>query len=480
REELATSLKTKGNKYYAGRNYRKAIALYTQALKFKEDPVYYANRAACHNELGDHTKTIDDCNSAIKLNPTYVKALARRASAYEKMDEYRAALDDFTTACILDKFKNQSWAMAAERMARRYAEGEAKKIFANRTPRLPSRSFINAFLSSYRPDPALVSPPENLSECTVGEQAFWKAVVSLNDHQYAQALTSINEAIDNGCGAWEAKALNIRGTFAFLMGDNDKALRDLNRSIELNPNDPQAYLKKANTLTDCQRIAETVQAIDAASNIANVDQTEVHYQKGQVFFLSNEFMHAIDEFSRAIESDPTFVYPYIQKAVCQYKNGDITGSDATFKDAIARFPQSSDIYNHYGEVLVDRQMFDEGAQAFDKAIEVDSMQPMAALNKAILVLQWKQDPTAAMDLVDLALKRDPECEMANATASQICIHAMRFDEALHYLNKAVESGKSENEIMQAVLLRETTRAQLEAIKDNPDTMAQMFTAASGM
>ncbi|KAJ1979539.1 TOM (translocase of outer membrane) complex component [Dimargaris cristalligena] len=481
RSEYASGLKSKGNKYYGGRVYPKAIEMYTQALRFKKDPVFFANRAACYNELNEHQKTIEDCDAAIDLNNTYVKALIRRAGAHEKLSHYQEALNDYTYACILDDFQNQSVAASAERVVRKFATVEAKERMANRGHRFPSDSFINAYLASYRFDtqPGTggepYKRPSNLDTEPKGVQLYWEAQTSLENRQYKKAMEQIEAALEEGCGPWEARALNSRGTFHFLMGNTEAALADLNRSLELDPRYIQSYLKKANVYTERQQVMETIAAIEKASEVTTVDQTEVHYQKGQVFFINNEFSHAMDEFEKAIDSDPTFVFPYIQLAVCQYKNGEVAKSQSTFRQTIERFPEHTDVFNYYAEVLADQQKFDQALAMFDKAIELDPTNAMAVVNKALMTFQWKQDATTAMSLVQDALRRDPQCEVAVATASQICLQLGHFRDALNYLDQAVEMGKSEEEIISAITIRESTKTQVRVLSENPAMLSKMAT-----
>lgn len=48
-------------------------------------------------------EAVEDCSAAIKLDPLYVKALVRRAQAYEKMDKLPEALADYKKVCEIDK-----------------------------------------------------------------------------------------------------------------------------------------------------------------------------------------------------------------------------------------------------------------------------------------------------------------------------------------------------------------------------------------
>lgn len=41
---------------------------------------------------GKHEETIKECTKALELNPTYIKALVRRAEAHEKLEHFEEAI----------------------------------------------------------------------------------------------------------------------------------------------------------------------------------------------------------------------------------------------------------------------------------------------------------------------------------------------------------------------------------------------------
>ncbi|KAF0560690.1 Mitochondrial import receptor subunit TOM70 [Gigaspora margarita] len=86
-------LKDQGNLAFGQKNYQKATKLYTQAITFnQDDPIFYSNRAACYYNTKEYSKVIDDCNSMLKMEPCYVKALNRLAIAYEETTRYKELL----------------------------------------------------------------------------------------------------------------------------------------------------------------------------------------------------------------------------------------------------------------------------------------------------------------------------------------------------------------------------------------------------
>ncbi len=52
---------------------------------------------------GTRESALEDCSSAIELNPNYVKALFRRAQIYEQLDRPHEAIKDFNRVLELDK-----------------------------------------------------------------------------------------------------------------------------------------------------------------------------------------------------------------------------------------------------------------------------------------------------------------------------------------------------------------------------------------
>ncbi len=160
RKDYAAKLKAAGNKAYGSKDYNRAIELYGRAILCRADPVFYSNRAACWNAMSNWPKVIEDTTAAINLDNEYVKALNRRANAYEQEGRYSEALLDYTASCIIDQFRNDSSAQAVERLLKKVAESKAKAIMEGKEKRLPSPTFVSNYLQSFRAKPL----PEGLEE----------------------------------------------------------------------------------------------------------------------------------------------------------------------------------------------------------------------------------------------------------------------------------------------------------------------------
>ncbi|KAH9316155.1 hypothetical protein KI387_024782, partial [Taxus chinensis] len=92
--EAAEIAKEKGNAAYKGKQWQKAINLYSEAIKINgKNATYYSNRAAAHLELGGYLQAEADCTAAISLEKKNVKAYLRRGTAREMLGYYKEAIE---------------------------------------------------------------------------------------------------------------------------------------------------------------------------------------------------------------------------------------------------------------------------------------------------------------------------------------------------------------------------------------------------
>lgn len=91
--------KTIGNSHFGDGKYEAAATYYTRGLALAQTPedkaTLYTNRAACRQQSHDYQSVMEDANSALAINPNHIKALLRRAIAYEGMEKWQPALDDY-------------------------------------------------------------------------------------------------------------------------------------------------------------------------------------------------------------------------------------------------------------------------------------------------------------------------------------------------------------------------------------------------
>ncbi|XP_073312277.1 protein CLMP1-like [Primulina huaijiensis] len=97
----AHELKEEGNRRFQSKDYLGALKQYEDALKLtpKTNPdraVFHSNIAAClmHIKPIDYGSVISECTLALQVQPQFVRALLRRARAYEAIGKYELAMLD--------------------------------------------------------------------------------------------------------------------------------------------------------------------------------------------------------------------------------------------------------------------------------------------------------------------------------------------------------------------------------------------------
>ncbi|CAF0917868.1 unnamed protein product [Rotaria sp. Silwood1] len=116
---FALKHKENANKFFQQKNYFHAFKLYHRSLCYilnfiNEQPTdehnkilenfnqlilsIYSNISACQLIYGNNLNVIENCSSALEINPKYIKALYRRGYAYANLNDYELALKDLQLA----------------------------------------------------------------------------------------------------------------------------------------------------------------------------------------------------------------------------------------------------------------------------------------------------------------------------------------------------------------------------------------------
>lgn len=164
-------------------------------------------------------------------------------------------------------------------------------------------------------------------------------------------------------------------------------------------------------LTGYENAGERAEAAeDLEKAIQQNDQDpDIYYHRAQLHFIHGEFQEAAKDYQKSIDLDSTFIFSHIQLGVTQYKMGSIASSMATFRRCVKNFDKVPDVYNYYGELLLDQGKFDEAIAKFDTAMDMEKQtKPMAMnvlplINKALALFQQKQEFSEAEKLCEKAL-----------------------------------------------------------------------------
>ncbi|VDK41862.1 unnamed protein product [Anisakis simplex] len=103
----ANKLKEEGNAHMKASEFDAAINKYNEAIKLNRDPAYFLefssmNMAAAYCRLEQYDLAIQDCRTALALDPHYSKAYGRMGLALSCQNRYEQAVDAYKKALELD------------------------------------------------------------------------------------------------------------------------------------------------------------------------------------------------------------------------------------------------------------------------------------------------------------------------------------------------------------------------------------------
>ncbi|CAN7983850.1 unnamed protein product [Ixodes hexagonus] len=479
--ERAKAFKNQGNKYFKGGKFDKAIECYTEAITVcpkeyvSELATFFQNRAAAFENLKNYKEVIADCSRAIELNGTYIKALHRRAKAYEVVEELKKCLEDITAVCILEGFQNQNSLMVTDRVLKKLGKATAKEVVKTRKPTMPSKHFIRNYFVSFCEDPIIEATqafregkapqPEDAEEPKSG---FAAAVECLAKEEYEKVSAHCSEEVEKG-GKCVADALLLRGTFHLLQGRSQATLDDLNQLLAMDNISSKvrvnALIKLGTLKVHSEHLEEALQDFERAAELdpANAD---IFLHRGQVLMLLDRLEDTLQDMERTCTLRPDFPSAAAQRCYVQYRCG-IRATDPDmrqkaldgFADVQRRFPNCPESYFLHAQLLTETQEFDKAEEYFRKAEEADPTDPNVYVHLGILQLQWKQDFDKAVQYLRKAIEMDEKCQFAYETFGSIQVQRGFLKEGLELFEKAIALAQTETELAHLLSLRDAAEAQ---------------------
>lgn len=426
--DRAMKLKGAGNRAFHAGEYDKAIALYNEAIEAcpPDRPVdlatFYQNRSACYEKREMWEQVKEDCTFALKLNEKYVKAFLRRSRAAEKSGDLVLALEDVTSACILERFQVQSSLVNADRILKALGRQHAREALAKRRPVMPSKHFIKTYFSAFSEDPIKAAKVDN--DSTSG---FAKAKRALEAQDYESVVDACTEELESD-GRFKYEALLLRATFYLLLGRHEDAQIDLAKVIDSDISvkvKVNALIKRASLYTQLENTERCLEDFAYASKL-DPNNSDIYHHRGQVYLLLERMDEATEEFAKAVELNPDFSIAYVQKCYADYRHaqlhknvGALTQVRADFEKALERFPRCAEVYILYAQVLSDQQEWGRAEALFESALAVDPNNATLYVHKGLVQLQKSTDFDKAVKLINKAIEIDDKCDFAYETLGTI-------------------------------------------------------------
>jgi tetratricopeptide (TPR) repeat protein/serine/threonine protein kinase len=258
----------------------------------------------------DFKGAIADYNEAIRLNPNYVLAYARRGLAFKLLNDKDSADRDFNTAINLQVKTAEDYR----------GRGNAKAELGDK------QGAIADYNEAIRLNPKDANSYIN--------RGVTKA--ELGDKQ--GAITDYNEAIR--LNPKDDFAYNNRGLVKYKFGDKQGAIADYDEAIRLNPKDDMSYINRGVAKAELGDKQGAIADYNEAIRLNSKDDF-AYNNRGNAKADLGDKQGAIADYNEAIRLKPDYADAYYNRGLIKKERGEK-------EEALADFRKASELHQQQG------------------------------------------------------------------------------------------------------------------------------------
>ena len=237
-----------------------------------------------------------------------------------------------------------------------------------------------------------------------------------------------------------------------LMAQQDKAIRDYNEAIRLDPNNVAAYCNRGNAYSfrallwrsegDYDKaIRDFDKAIRDFDEAIRLDPKNVaaYCGRGDVWDYQHEYDKAIQDYNEAIRLDPKNVSAFFNRANSWSNRGDLDKAIGDYDEAIRLDPKNVVAYFAYcgrGDAWSGKGDFDKSMKDYNEAIQLDPKNNHAYCQRGDAWLH-KQDYDKAIRDCNEAIRLGPNNVAAYCNRGDAWLGKQLFDNAIRDYNEAI-------------------------------------------
>ncbi|MEQ1824887.1 MAG: DUF1549 domain-containing protein [Pirellula sp.] len=212
--------------------------------------------------------------------------------------------------------------------------------------------------------------------------------------EFDKAIRSLNRVIQ--IDPQSAEAYSLRGMAYVGKKNFDQAIKDQTKAIELNGKLALAYQRRAEAYFAKKDLVATIKDIDQALK-TQPGQPEALCCRAVLYSMKKEYGKAIDDIDAAIRSSPRLVRAHVLRGKTLQLQGNAEGALKSYDAAVAA-GEDAIAYIARGEFHNEKRNYEKAIKDFDRSIAinpklVDSYQGRSAANRKL-----GKDEDAKVDL----------------------------------------------------------------------------------
>uniref|UniRef100_A0A672G6M5 DnaJ homolog subfamily C member 7 n=1 Tax=Salarias fasciatus TaxID=181472 RepID=A0A672G6M5_SALFA len=336
----AEGFKEQGNAFYIKKDYEEAFNYYTKAIDMcPKNASYYGNRAATLMMLYRYREALEDAQQSVRLDNSFMKGHLREGKCHLSLGNAMAARRCFQKVLELEPDNGQAQQELKNAEAILEYERMAEIGFEKRDFRMVSFPFLRCVMrpltaASFRQISAplsgflLSSPRSDILRmdstnadalyvrglCLYYEDCIDKAV-----QFFVQALRMAPDHDKARLACRNAKALKAKkeeGNKAFKEGSYEAAYELYSEALTIDPNNIKTNAKLyCNRATVGSKLKKLDQAIEDCSKAIKLDETYIkaYLRRAQCYMDTEQYEEAVRDYEKVYQTEKTKEHKHLLK-----------------------------------------------------------------------------------------------------------------------------------------------------------------------
>ena len=222
------------------------------------------------------------------------------------------------------------------------------------------------------------APAEKSSPQQQAGKLVEQAIAQIRDQKFDDAIASLNKAVETD--HQNAEASFQRAGILADVGQDQLALSDYSRAIEINPNDVRYRNMRGLFLLTRSRLDQAMTDFNEAVRI-DPKYIQAWNNRGLVKLAKADFHAAIDDFNQAVEIDPTYADGFNNRGFAWFKTEVYDKALADFDKTLELRPGYVNALNNRGMLHLRLNQHREAITDFSEAIAHDENNPKHYQNR---------------------------------------------------------------------------------------------------